>query len=103
MKRAYILIALAALPGCDPATPTPAPVPPPDAPVPGPPDPADDTCGAARYSGLLNQSEAQIATLGFDQPARIIRPGDPVTMDFNPGRINFLLDDQGNVDRIYCG
>jgi hypothetical protein len=34
---------------------------------------------------------------------RWIRPGDAVTMDFNPRRLNIEIDDDGRVARIHCG
>ena len=34
---------------------------------------------------------------------RWIRPGDVVTMDYSPQRLNINLDAQGRVERFTCG
>ena len=34
---------------------------------------------------------------------RFIRPGDVVTMDFSPQRLNIHLDAQGRIDHFICG
>lgn len=34
---------------------------------------------------------------------RWIRPGDAVTMDYSPQRLNINLDAQGRVERFTCG
>ena len=34
---------------------------------------------------------------------RWIRPGDAVTMDYSPQRLNINLDAQGRVERFNCG
>lgn len=34
---------------------------------------------------------------------RTVRPGDMVTMDFDPGRLNLELDAAGKVARVRCG
>lgn len=62
-----------------------------------------DTCGAGALSALVGSSGTVLDTARFAQPIRVIRPGDMVTMDFNPSRINFELDAQGRIARVYCG
>ena len=34
---------------------------------------------------------------------RVIKPGDAVTMDFRPNRLNISLDAQGRVKSMRCG
>lgn len=34
---------------------------------------------------------------------RVIRPGEAVTKDFRPDRLNVELDEEGKVTRVYCG
>lgn len=74
---------------------------------PPPKPPAEDTCGTAKVSRFLGQEataaiEAEISadTAG---PTRTIRPGDAVTMDFRPDRLNIELDESGKIKRLRCG
>ncbi|MDN3713985.1 I78 family peptidase inhibitor [Paracoccus cavernae] len=61
-----------------------------------------DACGAARYAGLVGQTSPQISV-----PAgtvhRSMRDGDPVTLDLQPARINFLYDRSGKLIKVSCG
>jgi len=34
---------------------------------------------------------------------RVIRPGEPVTMDYSVERLNIEIDDDGVVTRVHCG
>jgi Peptidase inhibitor I78 family len=35
--------------------------------------------------------------------SRVIRPGEPVTMDVDPLRLNVELDQNGRIHRLRCG
>ena len=35
--------------------------------------------------------------------SRVIKPGEPVSMDIDPLRLNVELDDAGRVHRLRCG
>ena len=35
--------------------------------------------------------------------ARVIKPGDAVTMDADPQRLNIEIDDAGKIRRLRCG
>ncbi len=88
MRHFMLLIALA---GC--AVPAPPPVPP----------QIEDTCGAAEFAGLIGQKTTVLERnlrLGM---VRVIRPGDMVTQDFRPERINFMIDDMETIQTINCG
>jgi peptidase inhibitor I78 family protein len=61
------------------------------------------TCGADRLQHLLGQPGSQVALLGLPGPLRMIDPGTMVTQDFRPDRINFEMDEAGNIRRISCG
>ena len=61
-----------------------------------------DVCGASGYQSLVGANIA-VVSLPADLNDRVIRPGDAVTMDFNPERINFRLDDTGRIIAIDCG
>jgi hypothetical protein len=70
--------------------------------------PATDECGAAALSRYLNVSptgemKSAIASAAGDRPIRYIAPGDAVTMDFSPARLNVELGEDGRVTRFRCG
>ncbi|MFD1914040.1 I78 family peptidase inhibitor [Halodurantibacterium flavum] len=61
-----------------------------------------DSCGAEGYQGLVGQNARVITGINFAGPVRVIGPGDMVTMDFAPNRINFATDEAGRITRVYC-
>lgn len=65
-------------------------------------DPAD-TCGANQWTGFIGAPVSELQVAGLPTSARIIRPGQAVTMDFNPARLNVELDARDRVVRVYCG
>lgn len=65
------------------------------------PEPGD--CGSGEMGHLMGIQRAQLETIAFTQPHRILGPNDVMTMDFNPERVNFTLDESGTVVRIWCG
>jgi hypothetical protein len=70
--------------------------------------PDTDECGAAALSRYLNvtpsgEMKTAIATAAGDHPIRYIAPGDAVTMDFVPSRLNADLGDDGRITRFRCG
>ena len=107
--RAFPILAALALVACE--APTGGSVPPSDAPpvlggdMPAPvlPSPADDTCGASGLVSYIGQDASVLDAARVANPIRVIRPGDAVTMDFNAQRLNFELDELGEVERIRCG
>jgi hypothetical protein len=99
--------------GCMPEAPA-APSVPPVPPVPpvadSGPSPEDvaagTTCGAFGFQvavGLPVSFFEAMAQDRTDLVTRIIRPGEPVTMDFSPARMNVVLDAQDRVSQVYCG
>ena len=71
-------------------------------PADGPGSPA--VCNAeALSSEFVGQDASVLFATTFIAPIRIIHPGDAVTEDFNPARINFVLDASERVTRVYCG
>ena len=72
-----------------------------------PPEPSGQ-CNAGRLSDLVGRPAT--AELGAEALRRSgalrlrwIRPGDVVTMDFSPQRLNVHLDAGGRVERFACG
>jgi hypothetical protein len=62
-----------------------------------------DSCGAAGFQSLVGKAESDFAAITFPGPVRMIRPGQPVTMDFREDRLNVEFDKNGRVARIFCG
>ncbi|MCE2739536.1 MAG: hypothetical protein LW703_14525 [Rhodobacter sp.] len=91
----FCLIALSASAGPAPAR-TGGPV----SPV---PPAAEDTCGAADLASLVGQPVSRFNAEARAGPARVIRPGQPVTMDYNPLRLNVLLDADDRMVAFRCG
>ncbi len=65
--------------------------------------PAPDTCGAAAYRPLIGQDVSMFSPAGRPGPSRIIRPGQVVTMDYDPERLNVQLDDDDRIVSVSCG
>ena len=61
-----------------------------------------DACGAANYQGLVGQSEAVLSQMRFPLGTRVIRPGSPVTADFNAERLNIEIAQTGQISRVAC-
>ena len=94
MLSAAIFVPLLAA-ACVPESPTP------DA-VAEPPPVANDTCGANGYLPLIGQTTPNIS-VPANKAYRSYRTGDPVTMDFNPERLNFEHAKTGKLVRVSCG
>ncbi len=67
------------------------------------PDSAEDSCGASDLAGFIGGDASRLDAVRFANPVRIIRPGDAVTLDFNPERLNFELDVRDRIVRVRCG
>lgn len=62
-----------------------------------------DTCGAEDFQTALGQSREIIPGLGVSREIRIISPGDIVTQEYNPLRMNFYVNGNGIITRVTCG
>ncbi len=87
MKRLFILAALA---GCT-------------APQPSLPPMLEDTCNANAYAALIGQDATTLEKELILGMVRVIRPGDLVTQDFRPTRINFGINADNRIIEISCG
>jgi hypothetical protein len=69
------------------------------------PAPVDLTpaCGADVLGGFVGQPVVALQAQGLPPGARIIRPGDAVTEDFGPSRLNIDLDANDRITRLWCG
>ena len=70
---------------------------------------ADDSgCGADKLARWLNalptdDAKASISETVGQRPIRYIAPGDAVTMDFSPSRLNVELGEDGRIKLFRCG
>ena len=111
------LLLLPALAACS-ATPASAVAPPVTAaePIAGPPaPPASDgapvtvpTCDARLAAWAIGRTpdEATVAKIVADthsRSARVVKPGQPMTMDYRQDRVNVMLDAAGRIEKLTCG
>jgi hypothetical protein len=112
MTRAMMLGLLLAVAGCSTA-PDPAPAPPnasapPTAAAPPPaspePKPVVQACNAAQYQHLVGRPRSEIPVPVKPELQRVACTACPVTMDFNPNRLNFFFDaETGLIKEVRCG
>lgn len=70
--------------------------------------PDADACGSAKLGRWLNvlpteTAKDAILTAVGERPIRYYTQGDPVTMDFNPARLNVELGKDGRIKLFRCG
>ena len=65
--------------------------------------PVPPSCGAARLGGWIGQPVMALDEQYLPQTVRQIRPGDAVTDEFQPGRLNVVLDASDVVVAFHCG
>jgi hypothetical protein len=66
------------------------------------------SCDAARVQSFVGQTASaavlEQVTLGSGaMSARVIHPGDSVTMDFSPDRLNVVVDAANTIIELRCG
>ena len=95
MMRAIVLTAaVLAVAGC--STP----------PQPASPPPATtaDACGAASHQHLVGRPRTEIPVPAKPDLQRVACTTCPVTMDYNPNRLNFFFDAKtGIIKEVRCG
>jgi len=60
-------------------------------------------CDTEALAGYVGAGREVLSGVRFKVPVRWIEPDGLVTLDYNPERINFKLDADGVITRIYCG
>ena len=65
-------------------------------------------CGASRVADLVGRTrgdslEQEVARRSGARRVRWIGPGDAVTMDYSPERLNVHLDERARIQRFACG
>ena len=95
MSRIWIpLVCCLAIAGCSTVL---------EPPMPAVPSAEEDTCNGSQYANLVGQPESALERVLILREVRIIRPGMMVTMDHRPTRLNFVIGESRNIERIYCG
>lgn len=51
----------------------------------------------------MGQDRAAISGMRFAQVLRVFEEGQPVTMDFNPERLNIQYSKRGKIQAVTCG
>ncbi|ANN69574.1 I78 family peptidase inhibitor [Bordetella bronchialis] len=52
---------------------------------------------------LTSSVEAQIRQASSSSKTRVLKPGEVMTMEYDPQRINLILDEQGALTALRCG
>lgn len=60
-------------------------------------------CPAEAYQVLVGQQASEIDEASLPVPHRIYGPGDAVTMDYRPNRLNIVVGEDGTVVEVKCG
>lgn len=68
-----------------------------------PPERPNDSCNSAAYRSHVGQPSDALAAIYIPEPYRVIEDGAPVTLDYNPARLNIDLGPDGVVVRLWCG
>ena len=69
-----------------------------------PPGDAPDQCKAAQYQTYVGRNRSTLPARPAGETWRVTCTTCPVTMDYNPGRLNILYDEQtGIIRQVKCG
>ena len=63
----------------------------------------EDACNASGWMWLVGQPVDVVAASTFPAPMRVIGPGDLVTTDYLPNRLNVTYNEAGVVTDVDCG
>lgn len=64
---------------------------------------AGATCAADAYQVLVGQRAVEVDRASLPAPHRVYGPGDAVTMDYRPDRLNIVVGEDGTVVEVKCG
>ena len=65
--------------------------------------PPEAMCGATQMNYLIGQQVSEVDLDTLARTVRTIYPGQPVTRDYRPDRLNLDLDEEGVILRPWCG
>lgn len=60
-------------------------------------------CGAEGFADLRGQHFTALADVRLVGQLRVLRPGQGLTRDLMPDRLNVQVDPEGRVLRVFCG
>lgn len=61
-------------------------------------------CGAPGQQNLVGRTVDDLAAVSFASAVtRFINPGDVITQDIRPERMNIVFDEDGKISQVYCG
>ncbi|MBM3616049.1 MAG: hypothetical protein FJX28_11625 [Alphaproteobacteria bacterium] len=65
--------------------------------------PQPDACGLAALDGLRGEPMERLADFRLIGPLRVLWPGQEITNDIVPTRLNAEVDVTGRIMRLRCG
>jgi len=73
-----------------------------------PPAAANTDCNASGVQSYLGRNwrvtlNDELLRASRSQIVRVMWPGEPVTLELSPSRLNVLLDKQNTIQQLYCG
>jgi Peptidase inhibitor I78 family len=60
-------------------------------------------CGADGMQGLVGQNRDVLAAMSLPVGTRVIEPRMAITEDYRPERLNLVVDENGQITRVWCG
>lgn len=63
---------------------------------------AQDTCGASHWRQYVGRPASEIDRSQLPARARVIMPGQMITMDFSAERLNIRVGPDGKVTEVGC-
>ena len=75
----------------------------PDAGVQPDPMPEPQPCAAEAYQVLVGQPVGGVHTDSLPRPHRVYGPGDMITEDYRPDRLNIVVGENGVIAEVKCG
>jgi hypothetical protein len=103
-----VVAALMTLAACSTAPDSPPTAPPASTPPPPPaapaPEPSADACHAKAYQHLVGRPRSEVPIPVKPELQRVACATCPITMDYNPERLNFFFDAAtGIIKEVRCG
>jgi hypothetical protein len=65
--------------------------------------PQPDLCGAEALAGMLGRDFAGLAEHNLIGELRIIWPGQEITDDVKPGRLDVMVTNDQKITQLFCG
>lgn len=62
-----------------------------------------DRCGVALVDRLVGQPFVALADVDLPGPLRVLYPGQEVTAEVEPARLNASVDGETRIRRVFCG